>query len=84
MSKKVIEVMKKRMSLEERKRFVKNCNLENINWYKDLNNESLGTLFFSWLSFNWADTEEGYEYWYKILKRFTTEELSLTINLKEL
>lgn len=89
MSKQVISTLKKRMTLEERKRFVLNCEIKNgVDWWKKLHNLPLmgesEYLMHSDITFLWGETKEGHEYWSEIFGRFTPEELSLTINLKEL
>jgi len=97
MSAKALEILKSKMSLKERRQFVANCKNQNPGWEKKINGMSLKVLnfnigaiairfgFFSHTaSFNWMDSKEGDDYWHIIYKRFTEEELSTKINLKEL
>lgn len=85
MSKEVIRVMKKRMTLEERKRLCEICTSSyNLKAFKFVINTKMRLNDLLDGVFYWGGTSEGYGYWNKIKNRFTPEELSLTINLKEL
>jgi hypothetical protein len=87
MSAKALEILKAKMSLEERQQFVANCNKQNPEWEKNIDGKMLGTggigLFHSTVSFRLLSSKEGFEYWQSIYLRFTDEELSTRINLKE-
>lgn len=88
MSKKVIEIMKMRMTLEERKLFVKNCEKSNgVDWWKKLDGKVLSAndqgLFYAPNSFRWSSSKEGMKYWGLIRFRFTNRELQAKINLNE-
>lgn len=84
MSKKVISTLKKHMSLEERKRFGRNIKNKRIRLNKgEIDKMSLNNLMV-YHSFIWAWSKEGVFYWNDIYSRFTPEELSYTINIKEL
>lgn len=88
MSKKVIEIMKKRMTLEERKLFVKNCEeAGGVDWWRKLDGIVLHPnhegLFYAPNSFRWYASLEGMEYWTTIFSRFKRLELQEKINLSE-
>lgn len=81
MSAKVIEIMKAKMSLEERQRFVANCLKRNPDWEKVINGKELFEIWFNENSFAWIDSKEGFMYWEGIYIRFTDEELKEKINV---
>jgi len=89
MSAKALEILKAKMSLKERRQFVKNCKKDNPSWEKKIDGKDLSTyykgvgLFNSTISFRWYMSKEGYNYWSAIYLRFTKEELKTKINLSE-
>ena len=91
MSAKALEILKSKMSLEERRQFVANCNKQNPDWEKKIDGRTLGVyytgtgagLFSGTISFRWYLSKEGYNYWAVIYSRFTREELKTKINLNE-
>ena len=89
MSAKALEILKSKMSLEERQRFVRNCNEQNPDWEKKINGRILDIyyngigLFSGTISFGWVNSNEGYYYWASIYMRFTISELRTEINLNE-
>ena len=80
MSAKALEILKSKMSLKERRQFVRNCNKQNPGWEKKIDGKNLSTydyglgLFSGTISFRWCSSKEGYNYWKKIYRRFTREE----------
>ena len=94
MSAKALEILKSKMSLKERRQFVRNCNKFNPDWEKNIDGIGLGMyvfdkglpldgLFLGVKSFDWYLSKEGISYWKAIYKRFTGEELRTIINLNE-
>jgi hypothetical protein len=85
MSKKAIEILKSKMTLDERKEFVRECERQNgKDWYMGLDGFNIWHLFMvKSNSFSWEESEKGLNYWNKIRNRFTDEEESTVINLNE-
>jgi hypothetical protein len=82
MSKKAIEILKKRMTLKERKEFVRECERQNgKDWWKKLHGIKLLALFMPDNSFIWRESEKGGAYWIEIYNRFALEELDIIIDL---
>ena len=80
MSKKVISAMKNRMSLEERREFVEMLESWATEWSNgDIDNQINGKSLGAMISGNIRSSMYN-----KYYNRFTPEELSLTINVKEL
>jgi hypothetical protein len=88
MSKKAIEILKSKMTLEERKLFVENCKEQNgllcQNKMTPIALINILGMFNPGNSFSWVETKQGDAYWFEIYKRFTHEELSTPINFEEL
>ena len=89
MSAKALEILKSKMSLKERRQFVRNCKKQNPGWEKNIDGRELSLyselrgLFNSTISFNWMISNEGLDYWRSIYDRFTPEERKTKINLSE-
>ena len=89
MSAKALEILKSKMSLKERRQFVRNCKKQNPGWEKKIDGKNLSTycdgigLFSATISFSWYMSKEGRDYWQNIYRRFTREELRAKINLNE-
>ena len=89
MSAKALEILKSKMSLKERRQFVRNCKKLNPDWEKNIDGKKLSTyddglgLFSATISFSWYMSKEGCDYWAAIYYRFTGEELRTEINLNQ-
>jgi hypothetical protein len=84
MSNKAIEILKSKMTLDERKEFVRECERQNgKDWWKKLHGIKLLALFMSDNSFIWRESKKGGAYWLEIYNRFALEELNTAINLNE-
>lgn len=82
MSKVIISVMKKKMSLEERKQFIHNIETEYGTievWLEKINGKRLIDMFDCFYSFTWHK-HEGFQYWEKIYKRFNLSELDFIVD----
>jgi hypothetical protein len=85
MSKKAVEILRSKMTLEERKEFIDECVRYNgENWWKSIDKESISDLF-AWPknSFIWYSSRNGHSHWTQIYNRFTEEELVTIIYLNE-
>lgn len=82
MSKEAIKILKKKMTLEERKDFVKVLNSWDNNWDEICNGYSISTLFISFLLMI-LDKKNEQKNWGKIFLRFTTKELYTIIKLNK-
>jgi hypothetical protein len=85
MSNKAIEILKSKMSLEERQEFVNESTLRHgEKFYQEFDGRNLYHIFqYRWLTFDWDKTKKGRDYWESIFNRFTYEELNIEIKLKE-
>jgi len=85
MSKKAVEILRSRMTLEERKEFIDECVRYNgENWWKSIDEEDIGDLFnYPKNSFIWSSAKNSTNYWREIYNRFTEEELGTIIYLNE-
>lgn len=83
MSKQALEILKSKMTLEERKKFVENCVKQNgEEWWKSFDGRSIGQVFNCInFSFSWSSSNQGNNYWLQIYNRFTDEEKSTIIQL---
>jgi hypothetical protein len=88
MSKKAIEILKSKMTKEERQLFVDNCRESKGLIMQDKMDsdykKNIRQLSYPENTFLWDKTEQGYHFWLNIFKRFTDEELNTPINFDEL
>ena len=87
---KAIDILKKRMTLEERRKFVANAQRqEGEDWWRMLNKSSIGEGitthgFLSEKIMSWDHSLEGWDYWHEIAQRFSIEELNTIIDFDNL